>query len=99
MNSARLPRLKQPLFTKQAEGYVKASDDNLLARLIIAYDALWTLRYSPNDIAFTDAIANAEAGLHNLGGILEHAIGTDIFDTDPKQLSFPEEVLNPRAQE
>ncbi len=38
---------------------------------------------------------NAEANLQNLGSIIEHVLGEGVFDVDPKQLSFPDEVLNP----
>lgn len=91
----RLPRLKQPLFTKAAEAYRKCDEDRLLTHLTIAYDALWTMRYRPSDITEVDALANAEAGLSNLGNILEAALGPDAFDQDPRQLTFPDEIIYP----
>lgn len=92
----RLPRLMQPLFAREhGELYNAAAADRLLFRLVTAYDSLWNLRYQPDDICQADRLANAEATLQNLGQILENALGDAVFDADPRQLSFPDEILNP----
>lgn len=90
----RLPRLQQPLFSKEHGSlYNKALEDKLLSKLVMAYDSIWSLLYKPHDIAALDVKTNAEANLNNLGNIIVHVLGEEVFE-NTKQLSFPEEILN-----
>ncbi len=92
----KMPRLQQPLFSKEhGELYNKVLEDKLMARLVMAYDCIWSMLYEPGDMTNKQLWDNAEANLQNLGSIIEHVLGEGVFDVDPKQLSFPDEVLNP----
>lgn len=93
----RKPRLKQPLFSKEhGDLYKLAGEDRLLFRIVTAYDCIWSQLYEPSDITLGDIQKNAEANLQNLGMLIEHALGEECFDVDPKQLTFDEAVLNPK---
>lgn len=90
----RMPRLQQPLFSgEHGEAYKRALDDKMIMRLVMAYDCIWNLLYEPADVPTPDVHANARANLNNLGSILEHVLGEEVFDTCPSQLSFPDEIL------
>ena len=90
-----MPRLVQPLFSKEtSEDYNRAAADGVLGNIIRAYDCIWNLHFEPNDISAKDMAFNAEANLNNLGQIIEHVLGESVFDVNPKQLSFPNEILN-----
>lgn len=86
------PRLLQPLFSAQMK---RAKDDGTLYTLVRAYDCIWTLLYRPEDISLEDRRSNALANLEALGSVIENALGPEVFDADPRQLSFPEEILDP----
>ena len=62
----------------------------------MAYDSIWSLLYDPRDMPKQDIETNAEANLNNLGQIIENVLGSEVFDTDPQQLSFREDILNPK---
>lgn len=87
----QFPRLKQPLFTKEYPDTMPREH----YQLIRAYDAIWNLHFEPEDMTLRQVAANAEANLHMIGDLLEKVIGDSIFEVDPQQLSFAEEVLNP----
>ena len=87
-----MPRLTQPLFAgKQAE----AKQDGMLYQLVRAYDCIWTLLHRPDDISPDQRRQNAVANLNTLGTVLENALGADVFEANPNQLSFPDEILSP----
>lgn len=87
------PRLKQPLF--HAKYYMKAETYSVtVCDFIRAYDCIWSLLKQPQDIGGVDIKKNALANLEMLGNRIEESIGADVFETDSKQLSFPEDILN-----
>ncbi len=88
------PRLTQPLFAG-AQAKAKQSEDQTLYHLVRAYDAIWSLVYKPDDMRPEDRISNARANLIMLSDLLEQALGTEAFESDPRQLSFPEEIVHP----
>ena len=86
------PRLTQPLF---AGAMAKAKDDRTLYNICRAYDCIWTMLARPDDISVEDRHANARANLYTLGEIIENALGAEVFEVDPRQLTFPDEILDP----
>lgn len=87
----RKPRLNQPLFTgKLAE----AKQDGALYSFVRAYDCIWSLLYKPEDLSGEQVVSNARVNLDCLGTIIENAFGPDVFDIDPNQLTFPDEILD-----
>jgi len=92
----KIPRLRQPLFAKEhGDLYNAAAGDGVIANFVRAYDCIWNLHFEPNDITAKDLAANAEANLNNLGQVIEHVLGEAVFDVDPTQLTFPDEIINP----
>lgn len=63
--------------------------------MVLAYDALWNAFYRPDDIKREDLAHNTRAVLSLLGAVIEETAGDAVFDADPKQLSFPDEILYP----
>lgn len=91
----RYPRLAQPLFhSKYSKDYALAWKEPMLASFIRAYDAIYNLLYTPQDMAAEDILENAEINLDSLGGAIEKVLGEKVFQTsgtgvkEPEQLSF-----------
>lgn len=86
------PRLGQPLFHKKyGMDYNMAMREPFMASFIKAYDAIWNLLNTPQDMAVEDIVSNAEINLDTLGGAIEKVLGDKVFETqpsEPEQLSF-----------
>ncbi len=86
-----MPRLKQPLFST-----ISASDAKRLGifNIIRAYDCIWTLMYRPDDLTVEQRNSNARVNLNSLGDIIEAAASAEAFEYDPRQLCFPDEIID-----
>lgn len=82
-----IPRLKQKLYSVS-----QLADAPREA--VIAYDVIWTLIYQPDDIKIEARGANARVALNLLGDIIEQTAGPDVFEHDPRQLSFDDAILD-----
>lgn len=83
------PRLKQPLFGE----YREAAKVPEIYDRVRAYDMIWNLVYHPEDITREQLMANARVNLACLGEFIEKTCGPEVFEHDPRQLTFPEEIL------
>lgn len=84
------PRLKQPLFLESLYGVWEerfGADQiptkDALYLHVLAYDVIWTLINSPEDISKWNQIGNASALLQMLGHRIEQKLGEDVFLMPP----------------